>query len=89
VPDHRKADIGTDPYRDHVLGNLLAKPYARVEALLDDVRQGLIKGELNLDVRIVGKKRSELRPKNRLGDMVARRDPDRAGGLLTELAQSV
>jgi hypothetical protein len=86
-PDHREADIGADAHRDHILGHLLTKAYARVETLLDDVRQSLIEGNLNLDVGVVGEELRQPRPENRLGGMVAGRDPDRARRLLAELAQ--
>ena len=85
--DGHEPDVGADAHRDHVLGDLLAKTHARIEPLLDDVGQGLIKGDLNLDVGVVGQELRQLRPEDRLGDMVTRCNPDRAGGFLAELAQ--
>lgn len=71
---------------NHVLRHLLAGSHAGVVALSNDVGQALVDGDLDLDVRILRQEFREFRPEDRVGHIVDRRDPNRAGGLVPKLA---
>ncbi len=85
--DDGHAQVRPDAHRDHVLGDLLAAPYAGVEALGDDVGQAIVDHDLDLDVGILPQEPRELRPQDRVGHVVDGGEPDGAGGPVAEFAQ--
>ena len=85
--DHREADVGPDPHRDHIFGDLLAPTYARVIALCNDVGQAIVDGDLDFDVRIFRQEFCQLWPEDRVDCMVAGRDPNGTGWLLPKFTQ--
>jgi alkylhydroperoxidase/carboxymuconolactone decarboxylase family protein YurZ len=69
--------------------NAMAAAGAAKDVLGDDVGQAVVDDELALDVGILGQELRELRPQDRVDGMIAGRDPDGAGGLVAEVAQSL
>ncbi|MNN49302.1 hypothetical protein D3C81_1638200 [compost metagenome] len=63
-PHYGDAQRGADRDGDHVLGHLIAQAHARVVALRDDVAEGVVDGDFDLDVRVVGKHLRQLGPKD-------------------------
>src|SRR5258708_4522844 len=53
-----------DAHGDHVLVNVIAHPYAGIEALGCDVRKRVVHAEFNADIWILAQQRSQPLPKN-------------------------
>ncbi len=85
--DHRHAQVRADPHRDHVLRHLFAETDSGVVALRDDVGETVIDDELDLDVGIARQQRSQSRPQDGFGGMLARGDAERAGRLVAQRAE--
>ena len=84
---HRHAEVGPDPHRHHVLRDRFSKANAGVETFRNDVRQTGFDGELHMNVGVVGQEPFENGPQHRLGCVLGRRDPDRTGRFVPEVAQ--
>ena len=85
--DDRHAHVRSDPHGDHVLGDLLAHPHPGVVALGHDVGQAVVDDDLDLDVRVPPQKLHELGPKDGVGRIFRRGNPNGPGGLFAKLAQ--
>ena len=76
------------PMRTAIMSFATCSPrsHARVIALGNDVGQAIVDDDLDLDVGILRQKFRKFRQEDRVGRIVDRRDPNRAGGLLPKLA---
>src|SRR4029079_17690289 len=63
--------------------------YAGVETLGDDIGQAVVDDDLDLDVGIIPEEFGELRPQDRVDDIVDCRDPDGAGGPLAKVGYGI
>jgi len=86
--DDRHTHVRPNTDCDHVLRHLLAESHAGVIPLGDDVGQGVVDGDLDLDVRILPQEFRKFRPEDRVGRIVGGRDPNRAGTAGCGLVQS-
>jgi hypothetical protein len=85
--NHRHPHLRPDTRCDHVLGDLFAHPRAGVIAFRNDIGEAVVDNDLDIDVRMIRQEplQGGLQDGNRR--MLASRDPNRAGGLLAQLAQ--
>lgn len=67
--------------------HLFAETNAGVVAFGDDVGQGMIDDEFDLDVGVTRQQLGERRPENGFGGVLAGGDADVAGGLFPQFAQ--
>src|SRR5947208_199691 len=81
-------DFRSDPHCNHVAGNALPHSDAGVEALADNVAQGVVDDEVYLDVRVFAEEGSKRGPQDRFRSMIDRSEADRPGWLVPELRQS-
>jgi hypothetical protein len=85
---HRQhSHVRSDAHRDHVLRDLLAKADAGVVPVRDNIRQGVVDDEFDIDVGVVRQEFLKLRPEDRVRRMLGGRDADVAGRLVAKFAQ--
>ena len=74
--NNRHAHVRSDAHRDHVFCNLFAEADAGVITLCDDVCQAVVDNDLDVNVGVLRQDLRQCRPKNGLGRVLARRDPN-------------
>jgi hypothetical protein len=85
--DRHHAQRRPYPHRDHVLGDLFAKPDACVIAFGDNVGEPGLGVDLDLDIRITPEKAVDRRPEQGPCRMVRGGDANVSRGALTQLAE--
>lgn len=77
------------PYRDHVGGDELAEPHARVKTSGREVDQLLARGELHLDIRIGLAERGDQRLQHDRHRGARHRQPQQSGRPLPEVTRDL
>ncbi|MNN54298.1 hypothetical protein D3C81_1691080 [compost metagenome] len=84
---HRHPHIRRDAHRNHVFGDLFAEAHARIKTTINDIRQAVVDGDLNVNIRVLQHKGFQHRPQHRRHGVLPGGNANVPGGFVTHLAQ--
>ncbi|MNI28003.1 hypothetical protein D3C73_817640 [compost metagenome] len=87
--DGDQAHIRCDTHRNHILGDLFTQTNSGIKTAADDIGQGVIQGDLDIDIRVVRQKCLQHRPQHRVDGMFAGGDADVARRTCPHFTQGI